>query len=105
MYRVPNAQIRELYGVKKWVDRRIDEGVRRWFSHMERIENDIIAKKVYVGECDGSRSVGRQRKRWINNMNDCLRKRCLDVRQARRMVQDKCECTGCSLGDEPLTMM
>ena len=49
------------------------------------MENDRIAKKVYVGECGGSRSVGRPRKRWIDTVKDCLRKRDLDVRQARRM--------------------
>ena len=32
---------------------------------MERMENDQIGKKVYVGECSGSRSVGRPRKRFM----------------------------------------
>ena len=46
----------------KGVDERIDEGVLQWFGHVERIEKDMIAKRVYVGECAGSRSVGRPRK-------------------------------------------
>ena len=37
------------------------------FDHVERMENDRIAKKVYVGESAGSRSVGRQRKSWIDS--------------------------------------
>ena len=49
--KVPNAWIRELSGVAKCVDRRIDEGVLRWFDHVELIENDKIAKRVYVGVC------------------------------------------------------
>ena len=56
---------------------------------MKRMENDRIAKRVYVGECAGSRSVGRPRKRWINTVKDCLRKIGLDVRQERRMIQDR----------------
>ena len=44
MDRVPNARIRELCGVTKGVDERIGEGVLRWFGHMERMENDRIAK-------------------------------------------------------------
>ena len=44
------------------VDERIDEGVLWWFGHVERIEKDRIAKKVYVGECAGCHSVGRRRK-------------------------------------------
>ena len=46
----------------KGVDEKID-GVLRWFGHMEIMENGKIGKGVYVGECAGSRSVGRPRKR------------------------------------------
>ena len=40
--------------------------------HVERMENDRIAKRVYVGGCAGSRSVGRPWKRWIDTVKDCL---------------------------------
>ena len=50
----------------KGVDERIDEGVLRWLDHVERMENDRITKRVYVGECAGSRLMGRPRKRWID---------------------------------------
>ena len=55
--------------------KKIDEGVPRWFGHVKRMENDRIAKSVYVGEYAGRHSVGRPRKRWINNVKDCLKKR------------------------------
>ena len=90
MDRVPNARIRELCGVTKGVDER-NEGVLRWVGVEERMENDRFAKRVYVGECAGSRSVGRTRKRWIDTLKDLLRKRGLNVRQARRLVQDRSE--------------
>ena len=61
---------------------------------MERMENDKIVKRVYVGECAGSRSVVRQRKRWIDIIKECLRKRGLDVRQARGIWQDRSERRG-----------
>ena len=32
-------------------DERIDEGVLRWFGHVERMERDMIVKRVYVEEC------------------------------------------------------
>ena len=41
---VPNAQISELCRVMKGVDERIYEDVLRWFDHVERMENDRIAK-------------------------------------------------------------
>ena len=46
-----------------------------------RMENDKNAKRVYVGVCPGSRSVGRPRKRWFDTVKDCLKKRGLDVKQ------------------------
>ena len=38
MDRVPKSWIRELYGVSKGLDERVDEGVLRWFSYVERME-------------------------------------------------------------------
>ena len=43
-------------GVRKSLNERIDESVLRWFGHVERMERDRIAKRVYVGECAGSQS-------------------------------------------------
>ena len=94
MDRVSNAGIRELCGVTKGVDEMIDEGVPRWFGHVERMENNKMAKRVFVGDCACSRSVGKPRKRWIDTVKDYLRKRTLNVRQARRMVQDRIEWRG-----------
>ena len=78
MDKVPNGRIRQLCGVAKGVDEKINEGVLRWFDHVERMENDRIANRVYVGECAGSRSVGkrsRRRKRWIDTVKNCLKKK------------------------------
>ena len=52
-------------------------------------EKDKTDKRVYVEECADSRSVGRPRKRWIDTVKDCLKKRSLDVRETRRMVLDR----------------
>ena len=41
------------------------EDVLRRFSHVERMENERIAKRVYVRECAGSCSIGKPRKRWL----------------------------------------
>ena len=76
MDKVPNARIRQLYGVTKGADEKIDE----WFGHVERMENDRIVKRIYVGDCAGSYLVGRLRKRWIDTMKDYLKNRGLDVR-------------------------
>ena len=69
---------------------RIDECVLRWFGHMKKMEKDRIPKRVYAG----SRSVGRPRKRWIDIVKECLKKKGLDIRQAKRMVYDRNEWQG-----------
>ena len=63
MAKVSGARIRHLCGVMKGVDERINEGVLQWLGHGERVEKDKIPLRVYVGECAGSRSEGRTRKR------------------------------------------
>ena len=35
MDRIPNERTRELCGVRKGLDERIDKGVLRWFGHLE----------------------------------------------------------------------
>ena len=75
------------------VDERIEEGVLRWLGHAERMEIDRIEKRVYLGECAGSRSVSRPRKRWIDTVKECFRKKGLEVRQAIRM-HDRSEWLG-----------
>ena len=72
--------------VRKGIDERIDEGVLRSFGHVVR---NRIAKRVYVGVCAGSRSVGRPRKRWVDTAMEFLKKKGVNVRQARRMIQDR----------------
>ena len=88
MDKVPNARVRQLCGVTNGVDEKIDEDVLRWFGHLERMENDRIAKSVYVVECVSSRSVGRLRESWIDVLKDGLKRKGLGVRQARIMVHD-----------------
>ena len=48
---------------------------------MERRENVRITKRVYVGVCADSRSVGRPLKRWINTVKDCLKRGLMSGKQ------------------------
>ena len=56
------------------MDERIDDGVLRWFGYIEKMENDRIAKRVYVGGVKVSRSASRPRKRWIDTTKDLRKK-------------------------------
>ena len=49
MDKIVSVRIRQLCGMTKGVDEKIDKGVLRWFGHVERMETDRIAKRVYIG--------------------------------------------------------
>ena len=44
----------------------------RWLGHMERMGNIRVQKNVLNMKPDGSRSVGRPRLRWLDNVEDDL---------------------------------
>ena len=44
MDKVTNERIKELYGVKKGLDERIDEGVLLWFGHVERMQRGRVGE-------------------------------------------------------------
>ena len=95
--------------MSKGVNERIDERVLQWFSHIEIMGDDRIAKKVYVGKCIGSRKVGRTRKMLIDSVNDCLKKTCLNAGQTWCMIGINARglwwgMLGACLGYEPLTL-
>ena len=50
----------------KGVDERIEEDVLHWYSHVERMENDKIFMRFYVGEFAGSSSAGQPRKEEVD---------------------------------------
>ena len=56
------------------------------FDHVERMEKDRIAKKVYVGECAGICSLGRLQKRGIETMKDCLWKKRFGCQASKGMI-------------------
>src|SRR5678815_4666944 len=70
-----NERIRELCGVKKAVNERINESMLRWFGHVERMNDSQLVKRMYSGECVGNRPAGRPKKKWIESVKECLQER------------------------------
>ena len=48
-----NEGVRELCGVKKGINERINESTLRWFGHVERMDDSLLVKQIYSGECTG----------------------------------------------------
>ena len=51
--RVPNVEIRRMCGRDVSVSQRMDQGVLRWFGHVERMENERLVKRMYESEVRG----------------------------------------------------
>src|SRR5678815_3382180 len=89
-----NERIRELCGVKKVVNERINENMLRWFGHVESVNDSRLVKRMYSSECVGNRTAGRQKKKWIESEKECLQERNVSLAEAKRKVHDRREWRG-----------
>jgi len=69
--------------IVKWIkEQRIS-----WLRHLERMEEDMMPKKIFIQELEGMRRRGRPRKRWKEEVERDLL--VLGVRRWRELVADR----------------
>ena len=61
-------------------------GVLKWFRHVERIGEERLVKKVYRGNVEGNKGMGR---RWRNEVKDLLLERGLSKRRGMMITGDR----------------
>ena len=88
--RVPNVEIRRCRK-KVSVSHRIDQGVLRWFGHVERMGDERMAKRVYESDVRGVRRRGRPRKCWMDGVKEVLARKGLNIQEAKVSIQDRNE--------------
>ena len=59
--RVKNARMKEMCGWRKSLFERAEQSMLRWFGHVCRMNNERIARKVFVSEVEGVRDRRRPR--------------------------------------------
>jgi hypothetical protein len=62
-------------------------GRLEWLGHVIGLDETRSVKKIFGGKLEGRRGRGRPRLRWINNVEDDLRK--LGVKRWRTKVLDR----------------
>ena len=80
MDRIRNVNIRnelEIVDILKLIER----GQLRWFGHVKRMENDRYPRKFLEWQPDGTRPVGRPKKRWRENVDSAMRRRGYSIQQ------------------------
>ena len=76
---------------KMFVNQRIDQGVLRWFGHVERMGDERMAKRVYKSAVRSARRRGRPRKCWMDGVKEVLTRKGLNIQEAKVSVQDRNE--------------
>jgi hypothetical protein len=46
----------------------------KWLGHVERMSEDRVIKKLYMSKPEGRRRVGRPKMRWLDDVEEDLRK-------------------------------
>ena len=91
MDRIRNKEIREVVGVIRDQAGRVENCVLRWVGHIESMDGERMAKKIYDSGVEGGRGRGRPCRGWMDGEVSALRVRGLTLEQARAMVHDRVE--------------
>ena len=89
MDRVRNEDVRSRAGIERELASRADQGVLRWFGHVERIDKYRMARRVLMAEVSGGRVRGRPRLGWMDGVKVALGNRGMTVEAARQCTKDR----------------
>jgi hypothetical protein len=87
--RIRNEVTREELGQKVTIVDRIRRRRLTWYGHVIRMENGRIPAKALHGEVEGTRSRGRPRKKWIDNVLEDIKDRGLEMREVIDLARDR----------------
>jgi hypothetical protein len=82
-----NEELHNLYSSPSII-RMINSRRMRWAGHIARMGKRRNAYRILVGKPERRRSLGRPRRRWVNNIKIDLRERGWDSRDWIDVVQD-----------------
>jgi hypothetical protein len=86
-----NDEIHSLYSSSNIV-RAIKSRRLRWAGHVARMGDGRGAYKVLIGRPEGTRPLGRPRRRWEDNIKMDLREIGIDGANWIRLAQDRVQC-------------
>ena len=72
--RIRNTNIREELGIMDILEL-IEQNRLRWYGHVQRMESERLPKKALIWKPTTRRPVGRPRKRWLDGVDEALKKR------------------------------
>ncbi len=81
MARVRNDEVRRRTGVVRELAERAEQGVLRWYGHVEKMEEERLVKKITRSDVRGVRSRGRHQLGWLDSGKRALGARGMSVEQ------------------------
>ena len=91
MDRVRNEEMRTRARIKREMASRANQRVLRWFRHVERMDEYLMARRVLMAEVTGGRVRGRQRLGWMDGVKVALGNRGMTVEAVRQCANDRKE--------------
>ena len=89
--RVRNEVVRARTGVRRELAARVEKNVLRWFSHVERMDNERLLKKVMNAKVNGRSARGRPRFGWMDGVKRARNDKGMDVREANECARNRNE--------------
>ena len=83
--------MRRRAGIERELASRADQGVLRWFGHVERIDEHRMGRRVLMAEASGEWVRGRPRLVWMDGVRVALDNRVITVEAARQCAKDRTE--------------
>lgn len=85
-----NDRVREVCGLRnRSMGERVQQGVLRWYGHLERMDNDRLVNRIYRSKIHGVRGRGRPWKRWMDGVKEALDSRGMSFEQSAVCVRDR----------------
>lgn len=81
--RLRNERIREEVGTEPLLEE-VERAKLRWFGHVKRMPEERMPRKYLEWKPHGKRPVGRPRKRWMEGVEDGLRRRGVGLAEVER---------------------
>ena len=91
MDRLTNEEVRRRAGIERELANRADQRVLRWFGHVERMDENHVARRVLMAEVSGRQVRGRPRLGWMDGVKVALGNRGMTVEAARQCAKDRKE--------------
>ena len=89
MDRVRNKEVRRRVGIERELPSKADQRVLRWISHVERMDEYCLARRVLMAEVSGGGVLGRPRLGWMDDVKVALGNRGMTVEAARQCAKGK----------------